>query len=274
MRNTITLTSLASAGRNRPMLLWLAVACFALLGVGCESTPTGDMAVAQQAYRNQNFETALDEAAVAARQTPGLAGDEAAYIAGLSAQQLGRYNQAKLYLGQAAASEDRKLSGDAYGALGLLHTSYREYGHAANALLNAAERLDGHDKANAYFYAALAQQRLGQWSQARTSLILARGAGPDADLMQRIAQQMQVTGFTVQTGAYGTRENADRAAQRLAERVAGLEIGTPVVVEATAANGQRLYLVQVGQFVTYSRAVLAKSRVQMDSAIVVPLTRS
>lgn len=256
-------------------MMWriAAVLIVAIAVVGCESAPKGDMTEAQLAFRDQDYQTALSESSAAAKRLSGPASDEAAYLAGLSAQRLGRYNEAAVYLQRAARSSDRKLSGDAYGALGLLHTDRGDFAAAAKALLSAADRLDGHNKANAYFYAALAQQRLGQWSQARSNLIQARSAGPDADLLTRINQQMRVTGFTVQTGAYSTRDNAERAAARLATRVKGLSLGSPVVVEARTASGQRLYLVQVGQFVTHTRAVLARSSVQMDSAIVVPLTR-
>src|SRR5690606_4418615 len=123
-----TWTALWRAGRRLVTIcLGASVLCAAVLIGGCASAPTGDMTAAQQAYIEQDYQAALDESAVAAKKLSGPASDEAAYLAGLSAQRLGRLHEAQVYLERAAKSSDRRLSGDSYSALGLLHTARGEY---------------------------------------------------------------------------------------------------------------------------------------------------
>ena len=62
-----------------------------------------------------------------------------------------------------------------------------------NALLSGAKLQEGEDRAQAYLYAGIAQQKIGYWPQARTSLLLARKSTRDPGVVQRIDQQLAVT---------------------------------------------------------------------------------
>lgn len=180
---------------------------------------------------------------------------EAAYIAGLSAQALGDLAEAEKMLKKSLQTKNESLAADAAYALGILHSQQGRYGNAYAQLFWAADRLEGERKANATFYAGIAQQKLGEWSQARTTLIVAKNQSTDPTLRGLIAEQIQVTGWTLQLGAFTDRERARRQAESVAAQAVDLQLGLPRLVAGTTAEGQPVTRVEVGQFASYQSAI-------------------
>lgn len=226
---------------------------------------------ARSAYAGGSYAVAFREAELASHASSPAIKYEAAYLAGMSAYRQRDLVNAERFLKIAAQSPESALAGQALAELGLIYDGLGWYGQAARHLLAAASRLEGQDRANAYFYAAVAQQKLGQWSQARTHLILARNYSSDESLRARAVEQLQVTGYTLQFGAFASQLNAEREAQRRAAILAQHHLGTPRITSAISSSNRALYLVQAGQFTTFDSAVQTRTRLGVHEAVVVPL---
>ena len=249
---------------------WIVVGLAFL--AGCEAgpgLPRLDQLYTQ--YKSGDYRSTYQGAVRLRQSGPGDQAHEAAYLAALAAYKLKSYDKARQFLATATRSADRRLTGEASAMLGLIHAKQGRHRLAARAQLDAAARLSGQDEANAYYYAALSQQKLGQWSQARTSLLLARGASVEREFRQRVSDQIRVTGFTLQQGAYRVRSNANRVVFALASRSVQARLGPPRIVTATDAKGQPLYLVHVGRFSSFGSASMASQRLREPTMMVVPL---
>jgi tetratricopeptide (TPR) repeat protein len=256
--------------------------CAMLLTVGCETTgstagsgstyisttPT-TVTGAHDAYRRGNFAAAYTAAKPIADRG-GSDASEAAYITGISAYYLRRGSEAQRYLTTASASHNVGLAGDAYASLGRIYAEQGNHTRAAQMYVAAGTRLLGEERATAYYFAAQNQQKVGQWTGARQNLISAKNASGNRNLRSRIDQQLQVRGWTLQFGAYSNSTNAKKAAQSLASKNNTSHLGSPRLVPAINSKGQRLTLVQIGQFSSQFAASSA-SRFIPDKAVIVPL---
>lgn len=195
------------------------------------------------------------------------------YLAGIAAYEKDQLDAAERHLRIAAQSPDASLSADAYSTLGLIYSRSGRYSQAADAFLRGADQQSGEDRAQAYFYAGTAQQKLGRWPQARTSLVLARRSTNDPALVSRIDQQLAVTGYTLQVGAFANPGNAQKLADRYSQRAATLKLGSVYVTPATDARGRAIQLVQVGRYATFGAAMAARAQLGDKDAVVVPLKR-
>ncbi len=257
------------------MLRSLAIVCMGVVLAGCAATPTTNgLADATRAYHAGQYDTAYRLAAARVHGGgDGAASAQAAYLAGLSAQKLRSFDNADRYLRIAARSGDGNLANDALVALGLLYSEHGRHAQAAATFLAVAPRLAGDGRAQAYLHAALAQQKLGQFAQARTNLSLAFAATQNPDLHARIREVMNTTGYTLQIGAFGEQARAVAAAHAVAPRAAQLNLGQPVLAPRTDAAGRTLTAVQLGSFATFDAAHRAKAQLGDASAVIVPLSR-
>lgn len=226
----------------------------ALEGSYVDYGPTGTLDQATAAYQAGQYQTAFNIAGPIADDIYADDRVGAAYIAGLAAKQLGRLQSATRFLNQALSSNDKSLKTDAAATLGMVYSQQGNYQPAADNLLYAGANLTGEDQAQAYYYAGIAQQKLGYWSQARTTLILARGRTADASLRQQIDQQIAVTGWTLQVGAFGQPDLAHEQAEQVAARAQSLGLGLPRLVPGRASDGTPMTFVHVGQFTSYQSA--------------------
>jgi len=231
--------------------------------------PTAEQA--SQAYEAGDYATALDLGSRIADHFPDQDQPTAAYIAGVSAQKLDQPRDAERYLRQAMDTGPSHLIGSAGAQLGLLYSQQERYRDAAETLDTAARHLTGEDKAQAYFYAGVARQKLGQWPTARTSLLAARRLTTDAALKQQIESQLGVTGYTLQLGAYKERANAQEAAESMADAAIEQRLGPPLLVDGVTSAGVPVTYVRVGEFSTYMGAADARDRLGTRGAIIVPL---
>jgi tetratricopeptide (TPR) repeat protein len=258
--------------RINPRSLATLAACliFGLGLLGCQSDgPIGTLPDASGAYSRGEYERAYDIASEIADE-PSLESDEAAYIAGLSAGELGKEKKAIKYLKQAAEGFDDDLAADAGLMLGLAYAARDEHDKATDALLAAAPKLTGEDRAKAYYYAAIAQQRLGRWARARDNLILAKALSTDVAFRQQIDDQLAIQGYTLQVGSYPDADAAQAAADALAPKAKAAGMGSPTV-EANPSRPGRL-VVRVGRFSTYRSAETFRDSLETsDDVFVVPL---
>lgn len=245
-----------------------------LIFAGCTAGgPGGDAPLgrAEAYYTRGDYAAAERHAQAAARRARGRVAEEAHYLAGLSARRLGRAAAAARHLERAAASADASLAAEAKASLGMVYGAMERHAEAAEVLLEAAAGLSGEDRARAYYHAGLNHQRLGRWGQARTALVLARGASDDPAFRARVNRQLQVSGFTVQVGAFRKRANARRLAESMAGKATVRRYGAPRLVPAETGKGAALVLVQIGRFSTHGQALEARRRLGRENAIVVPL---
>lgn len=257
--------------RFRRLLLLLMPLLLATLA-GCQKPlRPGLLNDASVYYDRAQYEDAYAAAsAVARRGEPGER-DAAALIAGLAARQQGDADAAEQHLLDASDSDDGAIAGDALASLGLLYAQQQRYERSAAALGRAAEFLQGQPRANAWFYAAIAQQKLGRWAQARTNLVLARAASEDPAFIGQVNDQLDVVGWTLQLGAFRDRDNAQEMAQEIADRAREARLGTPRIMEAPDRDGATLAVVQLGQFTTFQSASSARDRLGENAAIIIPL---
>lgn len=257
--------------------LWPVIAAaFAVtlaLAGGCASDTQG-LSSAQSDLAAGRYEQAYNTSSmiVANPAQPERTRERAAYIAGLSAYRAKSYDKAHEYLQYAAATPDNKLRGDAKATLGLVYSERENFPLAAKNLLEAAELMSGPDKANAYFYAGVAQQKQGLWATARTTLSLALSAGEDSAFRDRVKDQLRVTGYALQTGAFSSEDNARKMAESLYDKARKNSMIAPRVVSAMDQNGKgKLYLVQLGAFSSWPTALMARETLKPTTAIVVPI---
>ncbi|MEX0775982.1 MAG: tetratricopeptide repeat protein [Phycisphaeraceae bacterium] len=255
----------------RTIPLRAALVLAGLLSVGCASSRPAAMPGIYQAYQQGDYAGAYAQAKSTAARHSGEGRREAVYMAGMSAYQLGKLDEARRYLAEAAGSSDAKLAGDANAGLGMVLLKQGRPDAAEDAFLAATKSLGAQDKAMAHYYAAVAQQKAGKVDQARANFTIARSLTADTNLRQSIHEQLGSVGFTIQVGAFAKQSNAQTQAQRVGLR--SDRVGTPQIVPAIDRDGRRLYLVQVGQFSTYDSALAGKSRLGglASSAIIVPL---
>ena len=249
------------------------LACVSTLtAAGCYSAPKPQptLADANSAYARGDFEQAYNFASAIASGPPAEESDEAAYLAGLSAGELGKTKQAIRYLRQAGEGFDAKLAADANVMLGLAYSTQERYDLAADALLSAAPDLEGEDQAKAYFYAAVAEQKLGRWAPARDHLTLARAASADQAFRDQIQEQLSVNGYTLQIGSFVESQAAQQTAADLTAKAKEVGVGEPWLLPNPARPGQTL--VHVGRFTTFNSAAAYRDRLGVPGAFIVPIS--
>ncbi|MEM9415877.1 MAG: SPOR domain-containing protein [Planctomycetota bacterium] len=237
-----------------------------------DRAPTGTMDAANNAYQAGDYSTAYTIARPIADDYLNPRHLEAAYVAGLSAHQLGDLRNAGWLLRKAMTTQDLSLKADAAAQLGLVYSAQGRYAEAERSLLWAAEQLSGESKAQAFYYAGIAQQKQGQWSQARATLYNALRHTSNPATQRQVNDQIATAGWTLQVGAFTQRSFADDAAQRVADDATRMGLGAPRLVESRDADGRPLTLVQVGTFMSYQSA--ARFRDNLGTAVIIkPITQ-
>lgn len=259
--------------RSPALLAMLALGGVMLLGsVGCKNIQTTNNSLTEirTAYLARDYAKAYSLGAWASRGE-GQASQQGAYMAGMSAYKLGKNGEAINYLTQAAQSSDKGMAGDALATVGLIYAQQNNHRAAANSFINAASRLEGQAKANAYFYAAVSEQKIGRWADARAHLSLARNESSDQAFKQQVDDQFSVTGYSLQVGAFSDTANANKVASEWITKAKDFRIGQPRLVTQTTADGKTVTAVQIGQFSSYATALMARQELADQSIIVVPL---
>jgi len=260
----------------RSIVAALALGLIASLG-GCSSAQTGSKGDYVKDYESGRYTEAYDAASKQATQGPAAKRDQAALIAGLSAQALNRDDEAVKYLSQAVENPDPKICGEAGAALGLIASERGDHLEAAEQLAKAGGRLQGDNAARAYMYSGDAYKSLGKTTEAKAMWSLAQTkVEKDAGLRVMIGDRLAAASkpptpppatakgpvrFTVQVGAFSSYTNAQ---QQLARFRA---YGSPRVVEITDKQGRKLFAVRVGSFATRPEADQVKNNIGKEAVI-------
>ena len=260
-------------GIGRSLSLFAVTALAWLYGCSAEKANTS----LDQLYRDYDrghYAQTLATAAQIARTAREPSRHEAAYLAGLSAYRMQNRTSAARYLRIAQRSPDSAIAGDALAVLGLVRNEQGRHEQANRAFLAAADHLKGEDKTQAVFYAAAAQQKMGATASARSIMDRAKRLTRNPGLRDRVGQKKTRDVWTIQTGAFSIESHARREVVRVNHRSTGTPWGEARVVPTTNNSGHRLLLVQIGRFSSYNRALMARSRLGLSGAYLVPLSRA
>ncbi|MEE9130969.1 MAG: SPOR domain-containing protein [Phycisphaerales bacterium] len=238
---------------------------------GCKSTPPArSLKSALADYEAKRYRLAEHHAAAIARQTRGLMRDKAAYLAGLSAYQLGDLYEAQRQLATAVKSSDRTTAGRAKAVLGLVRVGQHRPHDAAVLLAEASGALTGENSRQAAYQAALAHQEAGDETSAGTWFRIAAAGQTTGQRALGINSGARAGRFSLQAGAFRRRQHADNAARRVADVAQQHGLGGIRVIESRDERGRSLYFVQFGRFESRSAASSARRLIGRLDVIVVP----
>lgn len=258
----------------------LAVGIVAASAAGCKSGSPGSSGGGslQQAVNDFNarrYARAQERAeAIASKSKPGVR-EDAAYVAGLSAYELGQTEEAERHFVSAARSANAQTAARAKAMLGQVRLDQNRPQEAANLLAEAARAMDGADSERAARNAAIAYQRAGDEASAK-KWASAAGAGTPARHSPGSTAGMPASGksirrgsagsnadsggFTLQVGAFREKSRAERAAneaKKLAERDG---LGEVQIVPRRDERGKLMFVVQFGSFGTRAAAAAARAK--------------
>ena len=241
----------------------------ALIGCGSRG-PYASLDDANSAYQRGDYPQAYAFASAISNDGPSLDRFEAAYIAGLSATQLGEDAKAVKHLKRAVRAYDKQMASDAGVMLGLAYARQGKNAEAAETLIAAAPGQAGEAQAKAWFHAGDAQQRLGRWASARDYLLLAKSKTHDPSLVGAIDERLSVNGFTLEIGSYADLANAEAAATKYDAVAKKIGLKGTRMVEDPARRGR--VRVHVGEFSTFASAASYREPLGLPDAFVVPIT--
>lgn len=268
-----------------PPLARTLIAALALLAAiaagGCASTQTRPPTDYVTLYQSGRYSEAYDAAAAAAAKGSTNTREEAAVIAGLSAQALDRHSDARRWLSPLLGSPNRGVSGRAAAALGLIAKDTRDFAGAATLLEQASRSLEGDEAARAAIYAGDCHRTLGRSgdaqrcyqkarelfvSDAQVRMLVADRLGTTTAAIQpqpvaaaaappRAGASMGVTrtpatGYTVQFGAFSSKATAEQQASKVAFQHRGI----PLRIVAVQSAGRTLWAVRTGRYPTRPEA--------------------
>ena len=132
--------------------------CVALLAVvcsaACQSAQSDRLDGAINSYESKNWKQSLEQASVVQNETSGAVRDQAAFLAGLSAYQMGNYTEAQTRFQISEQSLDAETAGESKVMLGDVMVHQKRYGDAANYYDAAANKLSGEASVRAKALAA------------------------------------------------------------------------------------------------------------------------
>jgi predicted transcriptional regulator len=268
----------------------LCLSLIPLLGTlpGCsvQQTFSNQRTPAAEAYAQGNYRDAYYNALVEQR----VAGnrrvrDEAGLTAGLAAYakatesvdpaECERWLDASTYaLRPLADNSDRNIAGSALAALGLIEAMRARFPASADLLSRAATRLTGEESASASFHAGLSYELAGSTTAARQAYHAALAQTKDPDLRRSIESRLGRTRYTIQIGAYTSRQNAEQAGIEAGNRARaqGLDLPGPHIVAGPDASGRTLYRVNLGSFATRNEALAARLRFAPEATVTTAVT--
>lgn len=249
--------------RFHPLLSTLALAALSLLG-GCHQDEQLNY---QQAYEQKQYAQALDKATLVAQDDHAQDHQRAALVAGMSAQSLGKYDEAKKWLIPLKLSPDKDIAARARASLGLIAKAEGKTAEAATLLSGSADQLDGDEAARAKMNAGDAYRQLGLETKAQEEYKEASTEATDPTLKAAASQKARPLVYFVQCGAYSSRQAAEKQVKAIAGQVA--KAGQPApTISQSAPNGTPLFAVRVGPYADKQQAMTAKARMNLSGAAV------
>jgi tetratricopeptide (TPR) repeat protein len=248
--------------RIAPFLVLLAIG---LVLPGCSGKSSKR---ALDLYQQGQYPEALREGEQVAQTGKPPESDRAALVAGMSAFELKKYEEAERWLRPASRSSDPLIAGRASATMGFVNVARERYSTAAIDFSSAGRRLQGDEAARAHFFAGECYSILGRLDAAERSYAQARSLAKDTGLRARVGNRQSSTGYTLQLGAFANRANADKTMSLGTQRASRAGLSPPTIVATPDAAGRTIYLVQVGKFTTKEEAAAAKSKLGGDAVVV------
>ena len=138
---------------TRSMIYFMAVLAVAN-STACQSAQPDRLDGAITSYEAKNWKQSLEQSSAVQNESSGIVRDQAAFLAGLSAYQLGNYSEAQTRFQISEQSMDAQTAGDSKVMLGDLMVHQKRYGDAANYYDAAADKLSGNSSRRAKDLAA------------------------------------------------------------------------------------------------------------------------
>jgi len=246
-----------------------------VLLAGCEGAPsTTSLSDGVSNYEAHRYSLARSQARDVLKRSRGTQRDEAAYLAGLAAYQLGDTDDARAQLRIAARSSDQTTAGRAAAQLGLLELDADHPLNAARHFQVAAEKLDGSESRQAAQHAAMAYQLAGDYDTALQWMNAGAKNGPTVVAAERSSRVHGGSRYVLQAGAFQSRQRAEQVADELDALARRHRLGPVQIVADRNGRGHTLHLVQFGGFTTRAEAARTRSRIGKLEFIVVPARRS
>lgn len=235
---------------------------FAVLLGGCGSSQKVNPGASYtEQYRLGQYREAYSSASNAYLSAGGPGGksrDDAALIAGLSAQAMNRNDDADRWLNLVVRSSNREVSGRASAALGLIAQEKKQHDEAVRLLTSAGEKLGGDDAARAFMYAGDSARALRKPQDAQELYKRAQErADRDPELKSMISTRL--VGGGPAPDQVGNTRNTISNPGTMPQAPSGT--GTSPSQPWNAATGA--YTLQVGAFSTVQRANLHADTVKV-----------
>ncbi len=260
---------------------------------GCGPEPAAGLDDALRAYDSGRFAESLRIAGDVQResQDQGLR-QQAAYVVGCSAIELGRSAQARDALAIASRSQDPVVAGRALAKQGELAVAERRWSDAASDYSAAGAKLPGSDGDRARALAREASAKALDANRVPPAPPRAAAQAADAKPAQpKVAESAPVevkpvevapvevkpaplpagnddAPWTVSAGVFSTETAARQRATNVAKDAKRAKLPTPRVVRVPSSDS-RAWVVEVGSFPSKDDAEAARKRISLaDSAVV------
>jgi len=261
------------------VIIWITLAAsLCIFGGGCGSTgKAGASSDYVQSFKAGRYADAYEASSKASLRASGFQRDQAALIAGLSAQALNRNEDAEKHLTPLVGNADPRVAGEAGAALGLIAAEQGKHEKAAELLMKAGRKLENDQAARAFMYAGDSYKSLGKPFEARGMWSLAQTkVASDASLRVMIGDRLSAgttspappkptttpgaVQFTVQVGAFSSFTNAQKQLGRFRAW------GSPRVVEMNR-GGKQMFVVRVGNYATRAEADRIKKSIGKEATV-------
>lgn len=251
----------------------LSAALLALGAVACEPQRTATLDDALRAYEGGRYQDALRMSRdLQTKSTDASERQQAAYVAGCSAQELGRDDDARASFAVAARSGDPVVAGRALVMQGNMAAEARRWSDAEALYSQAASKLRGRD-------AELAREQARDAAAQATAARKAAQAPPPSPAPAPAPTPAPAPApadqgpFTIRSGAFSSETGAQQHARNIAKAVKAAGIKAPKVRQASTAAG-RLWVVEFGEFATKAEAEQKLKRLGVGSTQILPIKGS
>lgn len=233
-----------------------------------------ELASAVEDYREGRYTQAFDAAKALARASSSPLREQAAWVAGLSAYQTNKFDDAELQFMASSRSQDQRLATDSKIMIGDVYVKQNRWSDAAQNYRDAAKTLSGEERSRVLGYADMASSnaagRAGGQAGVTASSTPGSGTGTAKPSAGGSSPSPVATRsvFALQAGAFQSEANARKRASELAGQSRQAGFGDPRVVRTRDPGGRDFWTVQLGQFDSRQSADAAKSKIASVALIV------
>lgn len=258
----------------------LPAALLALLAAACEPQRTTTLDDALRAYEGGRYQEALRLSRdIQSKATDSAERQQAAYVAGCSAQELRQKDEARAAFAVAARSGDPVVAGRALVMQGNMAAEEKRWSDAEALYSQAAGKLRGRDSELAREQArdAAAQAAAARRPTQAPAPPSPPGGGAvpapaPAPVPPPAPAPAPAGPWTIKTGAFSNETGAQQHARNIAKAAKAAGLKSPRVRPVPGPSG-KLWVVEVGEFATKAEAEQKVKRLGVGSTQVVPVDR-